>query len=82
MKLKMDYKMEMIFGDEIVGDFLHPLGAMVLVEPDDNGTLRLRVMDSIDTDSGITALTILQTFVELAQGNDGDLETMPVKGNA
>tara|TARA_R110002167_G_scaffold336580_1_gene543976 strand:+ start:1567 stop:1803 length:237 start_codon:yes stop_codon:yes gene_type:complete len=78
----MDYKMEVIFGDEIVADFLHPLGAMVLVEPDDDGTLRLRVMGSPDTDAGITALTILQTFVQLAQDNDDNLETMPIEGNA
>ena len=78
----MDYKMEAIFGDEVVGDFLHPLGAMVLVEPDEDGTLRLRIMGSLDTDAGLTAMTILQTFIELTQDIDESLETMPIEGNA
>jgi hypothetical protein len=82
IEIEGDPDMQAILGDEVVSDFLHPLGAMVIVEPDIDGVLRLRVMGSPDTNAGITAMTMLEAFIELAHSGGDDLETMPVKGSA
>tara|TARA_R110000824_G_scaffold194062_2_gene376588 strand:- start:510 stop:761 length:252 start_codon:yes stop_codon:yes gene_type:complete len=77
-----DFDMQLIIGDEVISDFLHPLGAMVLVEPDTDGRLRLSLMGNPDTDAGITAMTMIEAFIELAHRSGDTLETMPVEGSA